>query len=239
METQLRAMIRSARRIVAFTGAGISAESGLDTYRSDDTGLWDKVDPMVMASIDAWPRNHQRMWPWYLWRAGLARAAKPNAGHRALASWGAHIITQNIDDLHERAGSEDVIHLHGSLFSWRCTDCSQPATGVEPLVEPVDILMPPHCPDCGGLIRPGVVLFGEQLPEREWNEAAQRIAAADLVIIVGTSGVVQPAASLPLIAAHNGTPIIEVSPHPTELSPIATVSWREPASRLENLDPGP
>ncbi|WP_080796363.1 NAD-dependent deacylase [Corynebacterium pacaense] len=229
------ALVRGARRIEVFTGAGMSAESGLETYRDERTGVWSTVDPRAMASISAWARDPEPMWAWYRWRAGIAARAEPNAGHRALAHWAdradLHITTQNIDDLHERAGSVDVTHLHGSLFDYRCTICSKPwrDDGNYP-AEPVPGFAPPACPLCENPVRPGVVWFGENLPQREWEMAEDGMGEADLVLIIGTSGVVQPAASLPEIAHAAGTPILEISPARTQLSRLASFSWRATAA---------
>ncbi len=165
------------------------------------------------------------MFAWYLWRAQLAQRAEPNAGHRAIAAaHGMTVTTQNIDNLHERAGSQDVVHLHGSLFAFRCTDCDTPYDGdIAFPSEPVESITPPECPMCGGLVRPGVVWFGEALPDDEWAEAERRMSTADALLIVGTSGVVYPAAGLPQIAHARGIPIVEVTPQPTDLSPLASV----------------
>lgn len=231
-------LARDTKRVEVFTGAGMSADSGLNTFRDAQTGLWSKVDPQAMASIDSWAKDPEPMWAWYLWRAQLSRNAEPNAGHSAIAAWAdlpgvanVHVTTQNIDNLHERGGAAEVAHLHGSLFDFRCTICSRPWRG-EPAypAEPVARLSPPDCPLCGNLIRPGVVWFGEPLPQREWQEAEDRMRAADVVVIVGTSGVVYPAASLPMLAHRLGTPIIEVSPTATDLSPLASLSWRSTAA---------
>ncbi|MBV7293865.1 SIR2 family NAD-dependent protein deacylase [Corynebacterium sp. TAE3-ERU16] len=228
-------LVRDASRVVVFTGAGVSAESGLDTYRNDESGLWERVDPEAMASIDAWRRDPEPMWSWYLWRAHLARTAEPNAGHRAVARWAqlcsVTVVTQNIDDLHERAGSDAVVHLHGSLFEFRCTECADPfeVDDFPAVREPR--MTPPACPRCGAAVRPGVVWFGEALPAAEWERAAEAMADADLVVIVGTSGVVQPAASLPLLAVEAGVPVLEITPAPTELTRIADVSWSTTAAR--------
>lgn len=236
---QALSVARGARNIEVFTGAGMSAESGLETYRDAETGVWSKVDPQAMASIDAWRRDPEPMWAWYRWRAGRAAAAQPNAGHRAIAYWAGsdlvdqlHVSTQNIDDLHERAGSDDVTHLHGSLFDYRCTSCAIPWSDDRNYPSPaVARLTPPVCAVCGGPVRPGVVWFGEALPMADWDIAEQRMAEADLVVIVGTSGVVQPAASLPYGAYRRGVPILEITPQPTELSRLATFTWRDTAAR--------
>lgn len=231
-------LARGARDIEVFTGAGMSADSGIDTYRDAVTGVWERVDPQAMASISAWAKDPEPMWAWYLWRMQIAARAEPNAGHRAIAEWAAlpgvdriHVTTQNIDNLHERGGAAEVTHLHGSLFDFRCTICSRPWRGeVAELVEPVARLTPPDCPACGNLIRPGVVWFGEALPQQEWVQAEDRMNQADLVVIIGTSGVVQPAASLPMLAHQLGTPILEISPAASELSRMATLSWRATAA---------
>lgn len=229
---------RGARNIEIFTGAGMSADSGLDTYRDAVTGVWSKVDPQAMASISAWAEDPEPMWAWYRWRAGQAARATPNAGHHAIAYWAGgaqvdrvHVTTQNIDNLHERAGSEGVTHLHGSLFHFRCSICSRPWRDDEQYPqESVERLTPPSCPLCGNLVRPGVVWFGETMPRQEWDYAEERMQEADLVVIVGTSGIVYPAASLPLLAQRRGVPILEITPQDTELSAVASYSWRSTAA---------
>ncbi|EEW50292.1 transcriptional regulator, Sir2 family [Corynebacterium efficiens YS-314] len=235
---QAVAVARGARNIEVFTGAGMSADSGLETYRDPETGVWSKVDPQAMASIDAWARDPEPMWAWYRWRAGQAMKARPNAGHETIAYWegshlvdAVHVTTQNIDNLHERAGSTEVTHLHGSLFEFRCSICSKPwrDDGDYPR-EPVERLAPPTCSLCGNPVRPGVVWFGEALPQEEWAVAERRMREADLVVIVGTSGIVYPAASLPVLAHQRGVPILEITPKETDLSRIATYSWRATAA---------
>lgn len=224
------ALVSDAQHIEVFTGAGMSADSGIATFRDAETGVWENVDPNIMASVDSWAENPGQMWAFSQWRSYLAGQAEPNAGHIAIGDWGKRdgvkvtVTTQNIDDLHERGGSTDVAHLHGSQFNYRCSVCSRPWEGeVEYPTEPVERLTPPTCPACGNLVRPGVVWFGEALPQGGWMKAEQRMREADLVVIVGTSGVVYPAAALPLIARERGVPIIEVTPKRTELSKIATV----------------
>lgn len=248
--TDLQDAARSARRVEVFTGAGMSADSGLDTFRDATTGLWTHVDAQAMASLDSWRRDPDPMWAWYLWRAHKARAAAPNAGHLAIARWqdalaqgaltqdaptgGApghlHVTTQNIDDLHERAGATDVSHLHGSLLAFRCSVCGRPAPEPELPSEPVERLTPPACAACGGPVRPGVVWFGEALPEKDFADAEASMLSCDLVVIVGTSGVVYPAAGLPALAAGRGVPVVEVSPEETDLTPLTTWSLRTTAA---------
>lgn len=237
MNPDLLSTVRSARRVEVFTGAGMSADSGLDTFRDATTGLWSNVDPQAMASIGAWARDPDPMWAWYLWRARKARSAGPNAGHLAVAQWqeraSVHVTTQNIDDLHERAGSRDVSHLHGSLFAFRCSVCGAPAGEPDLPEEPVERLSPPACTTCGNPVRPGVVWFGETLPETDFAEAEQSMRDCDLLVIVGTSGVVYPAAGLPQIAADRGVPVVEISPATTDLTPLAT--WHLDTTAAEGL----
>lgn len=233
-------LARAARRVVFFTGAGMSAESGLDTFRDAGTGLWSHVDPQAMASFDAWRADPAPIWPWYLERLRRARAAAPNAGHRAVAGWSRRlaaaggsgsVVTQNIDDLHERAGSTGVAHLHGRLDEFRCDHCAAPAPEPVPPEEPTAHLMPPFCAACGtGFVRPAVTWFGEALPAAAWAAAERAIGEADLVVVVGTSGVVFPAAGLPLQAMHAGVPVVELSPADTDLTPALTASWRTTAA---------
>lgn len=226
---------RDARRVVVLTGAGISAESGLPTFRDPEDGLWNRYDPMQLASIEAWDEDPEMVWAWYLWRFERHHQVEPNAGHRALADWekGADVlvVTQNVDDLHERGGSSDVVHLHGNLSAFRCSDCERPYTDrVDVPHEPVERLTPPSCPACGGLVRPGVVWFGEMLPPDAFDRAVEEVQSADLVLTVGTSGIVAPASLLPRFAGARGVPVIEINPNPTEHSDEVTHVWRAPAA---------
>lgn len=220
-------------RIAVLSGAGISAESGVPTFRDDETGLWSQYDPYELSSTDGWERHPERVWAWYLWRHHLVKEVQPNDGHRAVASWQDYaevtVITQNVDDLHERAGSRDVHHLHGSLAEFWCATCGSLYHGPLPdMPEPELEKMPPSC-ECGGLIRPGIVWFGEQLPDEPWRAAVRAMVGADIVVVVGTSGIVYPAAGLPDMALANGAVVIEVNPEPTPLSESATLSLREAA----------
>lgn len=221
-------------RIAVLSGAGISAESGVPTFRDDKNGLWAKFDPYELSSTQGWEQHPERVWAWYLWRHHLVKQVEPNAGHRAVADWQAHadvqVITQNVDNLHERAGSAPVHHLHGSLFDFRCDICNSVYTGpLADVPEPVLELTPPVCA-CGGLIRPDIVWFGEGLPDGPWDAAVAAMNTADLVVVVGTSAVVYPAAGLPELALARGAVVVEVNPEPTPLSPSATVTIRESAS---------
>lgn len=224
-------------RIAVLSGAGISAESGVPTFRDDKNGLWAKFDPYELSSTQGWHEHPERVWAWYLWRHHLVRDVEPNAGHRAVAAWQnlaevteVTVITQNVDNLHERAGSAPVHHLHGSLFEFRCDSCISVYTGpLAEVPEPILELTPPNCA-CGGLIRPDIVWFGEGLPDGPWDAAVEAVRTADVLVVVGTSGIVYPAASLPELAVARGTVVVEVNPEPTPLSASATVTLRESAS---------
>ncbi|TXG92822.1 NAD-dependent deacylase [Rhodococcus rhodnii] len=217
----------AARSITVLTGAGMSAESAVPTFRDASTGLWTGIDPMEIATPRAWRRDPDRVWAWYCWRAALVRRARPNAGHDAIARWqgGADVTvaTQNVDDLHERAGTTVAAHVHGSLFAPRCSECGAAAPGAELAVPdaPVERLAPPRCGVCGGAVRPGVVWFGEPLPEAEWDAAAAAATTADLVLVVGTSGVVHPFAALPEAARDAGATVVEVNPEDTPITAVA------------------
>jgi len=217
--------LRSARRVAVLTGAGVSAESGVPTFREAQTGLWAQFEPTDLATPQAFERDPQTVWEWYAWRRELVARAEPNPGHLALAALetslnrrGAHftLITQNVDGLHQRAGSQNVVELHGNLSQ---TKCSREDRVVESW--PPTRRVPPPCPHCGALLRPDVVWFGEALP-REALAAAERAAnESDIFISVGTSGVVEPAASLPFAALEHGAIVVEINPEATPLTPLA------------------
>lgn len=226
-------MVGAADRIVALTGAGVSAESGVPTFRDARAGLWARFDPMTLATPEAFAENPARVWAWYRWRMHLMAGVTPNAGHRALARLADTIVTQNVDDLHERGGSPVVHHLHGSLSALRCSECDDPYPHrPEPMPEPVEELDPPECPRCGAYIRPDIVWFGEYLPQAPWEAAVRDCTTADLVLLVGTSGIVRPAAELPLVALDAGIPVIEVNPDETPLSGLVTERLRGPAASI-------
>ena len=222
-------------RVTVLSGAGISSESGVPTFRDDKNGLWARFDPYELSSTQGWRDNPERVWGWYLWRHYLVANVHPNDGHRAVADWQKHaevsVITQNVDDLHERAGSAPVHHLHGSLFEFRCDRCGFPYAGRLPqMAEPALEVEPPVC-DCGGLIRPGIVWFGEPLPDEPWQRAVEATEAADVMVVVGTSAIVYPAAGLAELALSRGKAVIEVNPEATPLSRSVTISVRETAGR--------
>lgn len=212
---------RNARHVVVFTGAGVSAESGIPTFRDALTGLWERFDPAELATPDAFRRDPALVWGWYEWRRMKVLQAQPNPAHLAIAALAERVpkltlVTQNVDDLHERAGSRDVIHLHGSLHAPRCFACARPHTLTETPEEPAEgrRLEPPRCRHCNGLVRPGVVWFGEMLPEAALQAAFDAAGACDLLLSIGTSGVVQPAASIPRLALQAGATLVHVNPQP-------------------------
>jgi NAD-dependent deacetylase len=216
-DERLVKVLQGASRVAVLTGAGISAESGIPTFRGDQ-GLWKRFRPEELASFDAFMANPTLVWEWYHFRRDIVRNAEPNPGHLALARWESHtpefsLITQNVDGLHERAGSTNIIELHGNIMRDRCLDCGLMQQGTEH--EDVEEL--PHCP-CGGRLRPDVVWFGEMLPEGAIETAFLRAAECELCLSVGTSAVVTPAANVPMVALRNGATLVEVNPEPTPLS---------------------
>lgn len=230
---ELAALASRAQRILVSTGAGVSAESGIPTFRDAQTGLWAKHDPVMLASVEGFRRDPATVWRWYEERRASMRAAQPNPGHSALAQWEAlwtglgrefTLATQNIDGLHQRAGSRSVIELHGSIWevrpdgggfehAFRLEDCPLPS------LPPVD--------SGGRLLRPNVVWFGEMLDPRNQGRAFELARRCDLLIVAGSSSVVYPAAALPLLALEaGGAAVAEINPQPTELSGL--VHYRIP-----------
>jgi len=215
----LREKLTTAKRVAVLTGAGISAESGVPTFRGED-GLWKKFRPEELATIDAFMRNPELVWEWYSYRRELMSKIEPNPGHYALAEMQEifpefSLITQNIDGLHHKAGSENVIELHGNIQRSRCIECNRYYQEVE-ITETKKV---PMC-ECGGYIRPDVVWFGEMLPPKALETAFQVSRSCELFLSVGTSAVVQPAASLPLVAKESGAYVVEVNIERTEITSI-------------------
>jgi NAD-dependent deacetylase len=218
--------LRHARRVVALTGAGVSAESGVPTFRDAQTGLWENFKPEELATPDAFRRNPKLVWEWYAWRRDKVRSVQPNDGHRALAAMARRfheftLITQNVDGLHQRAGSKGVIELHGNIARTKCFDENVLVPEWTNTGE-----VPPRCPQCQGHLRPDVVWFGEELPDGAIDEATRVSSACDVFLSVGTSTVVYPAAMLPEIALRNGATVIEINPDETPLTSSATFSLR-------------
>lgn len=218
----------SARCGVVLTGAGISAESGLATFRGQG-GWWRDYDPRRLATPQAFEQDPRLVWEWYQWRRQQALAARPNSGHLAIAALEKLfpeflLVTQNVDGLHQRAGSSKLVELHGNIHRQRCFRCQRIFKAI-----PDDQAIPPRC-DCGGLLRPDVVWFGEPLPGDALQKAWETAEQAELFFIVGTSGLVQPAASLPLVAKGNGAYVVEVNPEETPLSEAADLEVRSKAT---------
>jgi NAD-dependent deacetylase len=224
--------LRAARRVGVLTGAGISAESGIPTFRDAQTGLWSRFRPEELATADAFRHNPQLVWDWYAWRRGLVDGAAPNAGHRALVRLAGRVpaltlVTQNVDGLHQRAGSADVIELHGNIHRSKCFDEDIVIAEV-----PESSERPPRCPRCGGPLRPDVVWFGESLPPRALERAEAAARECDLFLSVGTSAAVFPAAQLPLTALQAGAAVVEINKDPTPLTRVATYSLRGAAGAI-------
>jgi len=214
-------VLAGARRVAVLTGAGISAESGVPTFRGKD-GLWRKCKAESLATPEAFERDPALVWEWYDWRRGLIAPVEPNAGHRVLAGWeglfeGFAVITQNVDGLHAKAGSRDIVELHGNIWKLRCT---REGT-VEEIRDTPLPRIPPICPSCGSLFRPHIVWFGESLDPVVLDRAYRVSETCQVMFVIGTSSVVQPAATLPLAASRAGAKIIEVNIEPTPLTPQA------------------
>lgn len=223
------ALVSDAKRIVVFTGAGISAESGIPTFRDPMTGIWAHHDPQKLETANAFREDAALVWGWYLWRRAQVAQATPNAAHQAIAQLASTkevtVVTQNIDDFHERSGSADVIHLHGSLAQPKCFACHRtPATFSfeQPVASEGLRIEPPRCPRCNGKLRPGVVWFGEDLPTVAWKRAVRAARDCDVLLSIGTSGVVFPAAEIPIMALHAGAFVVHIN-----LVKVAQLSTRE------------
>lgn len=222
--------LRNAGSVTVLTGSGVSAESGVPTFRDAQSGLWARYDPMQLATPQAFARDPRLVWRWYSWRRGLVGAAAPNAGHRALAELERRVpsftlVTQNVDGLHQEAGSEAVVELHGNI---RRTKCSREDTVVEAPGEGE----PPRCPDCGAFLRPDVVWFGEALPDGAMGDARRAARGCDLFLSVGTSSLVYPAAYLPYEALESGAEVVEINPEATPLTSQAAYPLRGTAADI-------
>ncbi len=198
------------------TGAGVSADSGIPTFRGA-AGLWQQFRPEDLATPEAFARDPKLCWEWYDWRRGLIAAVQPNPGHMALAELERRapsfmLITQNVDGLHQRAGSKSVVEVHGSIWTLRCTECKREWQDLSPALD-----LPPHC-QCGGMARPGVVWFGENLDPTAWAAAKHAAINCDVFLVAGTSAVVYPAAGLAPLARREGAKVIEVNLEATPLS---------------------
>jgi NAD-dependent deacetylase len=222
--------LRSARSIVALTGAGVSAESGVPTFRDAQTGLWAQFDPAELATPSAFARKPRFVWDWYAWRRELLAGARPNAGHLALAAIERqvpqfHLVTQNVDGLHQAAGSTRVVELHGNISRVRCSrGCGTVSQWAE--AHPDE---PPRCAACGAFLRPDVVWFEEMLPEEALAAAEDAVRQCDVLLVIGTAAEVYPAAALPHSARRHGATVVEINPQPTALSDDADHVLRGPS----------
>jgi NAD-dependent deacetylase len=234
VESTTEAVRRSLQtgRVVAFTGAGISAESHVPTFRGAD-GLWRNYSPERLATAEAFSSDPRLVWEWYDWRRGLIREAQPNPGHFALTEMQRRargrftLVTQNTDGLHERAGSQDVVKLHGDIWLLRCTQCGREDRNEQVPIDP----LPPLC-RCGAILRPGVVWFGEMLPIDQWERAMNAARRADVFMAIGTSALVYPSAGLVQLARQSGARVVIVNPDPTPADELAEWILRGPAGEI-------
>ena len=234
LNSAARAVARSAR-LVVFTGAGVSKESGIPTFREPEVGLWAQYDPMQLATPEAYLRDPVLVWTWYEHRFGTTTAAEPNPGHAAIAELerlrpSVTVVTQNIDGLHQRAGSSDVIELHGSMNRFKCIHGRHCGYSFDDFADQEQ--KPPRCPECGDLLRPEVVWFGEALPADAIDRAQHLCAGCDVMLVVGTSGVVFPAAAMPLIAQEAGATVIDVNPERDTLAARADIFLMGPGGEV-------
>jgi len=227
-QAALISALRSSSQTVVLTGSGISAESGVPTFREAQTGFWERFDPQELATPEAFQREPGLVWDWYAWRRKLVAQAAPNPGHLALAEMqdldqNFTLVTQNVDGLHQMAGSRDVIELHGNIGRTRCS------VEGDDIAEYEESGSPPVCPSCGAPLRPDVVWFGEMLPPGALDAASEAARGADLFLSVGTSSLVYPAAALPYEALESGATLVEINPGETPLTPHAEYVLRGPA----------
>jgi NAD-dependent deacetylase len=239
---ELIARLQSAQHVIVYTGAGVSAESGIPTFRGDTSALWARYGVEDMATEKGFRRRPNFVWGWYEWRRAQVLQSQPNAAHAAIAALQrlvpkVTVITQNIDDLHERAGSQRVLHLHGSLMAHRCIDCDAPhqlpPAPAARVGEGVRV-RPPKCLQCGGLIRPGVVWFGELMPHLQWEASmhATEREACDVFFSVGASLAIYPAAELPFESTRQGAMVIQVNPQATKLDSHTPYNFRGAAGNV-------
>jgi len=232
--SQARELILNAKTIVVFTGAGVSQESGIPTFRDALTGLWSQYEAESLATPEAFVENPKLVWDFYEYRRELIRQCEPNAAHRAIAALEKErqivVVTQNVDGFHQAVGSSDVIALHGNIFENRCfVECGF----VEECSATPSLTGPPICPACRlGLLRPNVVWFGEMLNEAHLSRAFEMVRQCDLLVSIGTSGLVYPAAQIPFLAVGEGKPVIEINPQPTDFTRLATVSLAAPTAEV-------
>ncbi len=238
---EVRAWLAAAQQpggVVVLTGAGMSAESGIPTFRDAMHGLWSRFDPTALASEAGFRADPARVWQWYAERRAGVRAAQPNAGHRALADFARRhpgvltLVTQNVDDLHARAGQPEVLPLHGDILQDRWLDpCPHPPQACTPGPAPEDA-GPPRCVICGNRLRPGVVWFGETLPPEVLRAAEDAVRRCRLLLVVGTSGAVWPAAGLAGLGRRAGATVVVLNPQPSDIDGEARLCLRGTAAQL-------
>lgn len=214
-------ILRNSKSVAVLTGAGVSQESGLRTFRDAQTGLWSQYKPQDLASPEAFQRNPKLIWDWYSWRREAIKGVRPNPGHYALVEMSHSVknfslITQNVDGLHRLAGSQQLIELHGNINTVRCSECGRISEEWDDDGSEV-----PRCKECNGLLRPNVVWFGEPLPRKEFETAVSVARTCDIFFSIGTSAEVQPAASLAYAACHRGAIVIEINIEVTRFTPKA------------------
>jgi NAD-dependent deacetylase len=225
----VREWVSAAASVAVLTGAGISAESGIPTFRGPG-GLWRSYRAEDLATPQAFARDPHLTWEWYDWRRAIISTAEPNAGHLALAKLEQRVprftlITQNVDGLHDRAGSRSILKVHGDIWTLRCIACAREWRDLQPSLPQ----LPPPCP-CGGVARPGVVWFGEGLPQETWSAAVEAVRGAELLLVIGTSAVVYPAAGLVQLAQSAGSKVVEINVAETPVSAMVNLSWRASAT---------
>jgi NAD-dependent deacetylase len=223
--SDLITLLYRTEKLAALTGAGVSQESGLRTFRDAQAGLWAQYKPEELASPEAFARDPKLIWDWYAWRREAVKAVRPNPGHYALVEMEKHtpafaLITQNVDGLHRMAGSQNLLELHGNIQRVRCADCY---TFTETWSDDTESV--PRCAACGGLLRPDVVWFGEALPRDQLEAAVAAARTCDIFFSIGTSGVVQPAASLAFAAHNRGAIVVEINAEPTPLTSKADFAF--------------
>jgi NAD-dependent deacetylase len=227
----LRNLLERASLVTALTGAGISAESGIPTFRGPE-GLWNSYRAEDLATPEAFARDPELVWRWYDWRRGIVARARPNAAHLGLAALERRqrvtVITQNVDGLHGLAGSRELIEVHGNIWKVRCTNCALIAANTEvPLTA-----IPPRCARCGAVVRPHIVWFGEALDPYDFQRSVEMSRSADAFLVIGTSGLVQPAASLAQVAKSAGATVVEINPDATPTTSLADLVFPERATRV-------
>jgi NAD-dependent deacetylase len=222
---EINEILRISKHVAVFTGAGISAESGIPTFRDVENGIWENVDLHKVATERGYKKDPVFAWNWYEWARNEVATKKPNPAHQIIAELEKYIsevtvITQNVDDLHERAGSSNVLHIHGTLQKIRCMECDYQN---DVTTIPSDFSQPHICPECRGILRPDVVWFGDSLPTQTWNQA-EKVSReeCDLMLIIGSSGLIFPANSLPISAITRGINTIQINKDATDLDKLVT-----------------